>query len=364
MEAIVAQIRALISLADASERNKIVSNLNELHLEFQDPMELLYRIHCSTVQIVVAKVGVDLGIFRDLAETNSSKTTTQLAQDTGTDIELLERILRFLASKEVEAAITHGLGTLSPAANATPAFLAETGYKNITDSGNTPFQKAFNTNLKAFDWLQGHPDLFGALQVVMTSLESTNWTENFEMFHKEAESILPRESQSAESPFLVDVGGGYGHQCIQLLKKYRNLHGRLVLEDLPEAVGGTQHADGIIYLTQNFFEKQAVCGAKFYYMRRIMHDWSDDECVKILRLLVDAFGKDSSILLDEIVLPDIGAPWLATMTDISMMISFAGAERSSKKWHDIAQRAGLRIVHVQVYDHQQAYAMIVLKRAD
>ena len=61
---------------------------------------------------------------------------------------------------------------MNPVLNSTPDFLAETGYKNITDTGKTPFQKAFNTELKPFEWLPQHPKLFAAMQVVMIYLKA------------------------------------------------------------------------------------------------------------------------------------------------------------------------------------------------
>jgi demethylsterigmatocystin 6-O-methyltransferase len=63
-----------------------------------------------------------------------------------------------------------------------------------------------------------------------------------------------------EKPFLVDVEGGYGHQCVQLLKQYPNLHGHLVLEDLPRALDKLPPIDRVKVVTQDFFEEQTIEG--------------------------------------------------------------------------------------------------------
>ncbi|CRG83544.1 Demethylsterigmatocystin 6-O-methyltransferase [Talaromyces islandicus] len=388
MDSIVDQIRSLVSKANAEEQLKILNTLNELQIEFQDPMEHIFGIYCSIVQVASIKIAVDLGLFRKLAALGkgSSRTVVQLSQDTGADPELLARILRFLASvryvqevgidtytagkftyilahNHTEAAVVHVTGLMNPVLNSTPDFLAETGYKNITDTAKTPFQKAFNTELKPFEWLPQHPKLFASMQVVMTSLQSSNWTEGFDVFDKKIKSLSATTTRPSEPPFFVDVGGGYGHQCVQLLKKYPCLHGRLILEDLPEAIEKAERVDGIKYLTQDFFEPQTVKAAKFYYMRRILHDWPDDDCVKIFKRLADALGVDSKILLDEVVLPDTGAYWQSTLADLTMMVSFAGAERTSRKWHEIADRAGLKISQVHVFDVRQGYAITILEKA-
>jgi demethylsterigmatocystin 6-O-methyltransferase len=253
---------------------------------------------------------------------------------------------------------------MNPAINATAAFLKETGYKNITNSSNTPFQKAFNTNLKAFDYMSQVPEMFGSLQVVMTAFESSNWTDGFENFQQEINALPAWQSVLTwpKRQFLVDVGGGHGHQCVQLLKKYPSLHGKLTLEDLPEAVEKAPRKDGIAYIAQDFFKPQVCRGAKFYYMRRIMHDWPEDECVQILKQLVDVFADDSRILLDEVVLSDTGAHWQSTMADLSMMVVFAGAERTSRAWNRLVAKAGLKIGHVHTYDAKRGYSVIVLEK--
>jgi demethylsterigmatocystin 6-O-methyltransferase len=58
----------------------------------------------------------------------------------------------------------------------------------------------------------------------------------------------------------VDVGGGHGHQCIQLGKKYPALSGRLVLQDLPAAVDKLPLIEGVKVQAHDFFVEQPVTG--------------------------------------------------------------------------------------------------------
>ncbi|RAO70370.1 uncharacterized protein BHQ10_006382 [Talaromyces amestolkiae] len=386
MDSVVLQIKEVVGKADATAKDRMLDILENLILELRDPMDVLYNTYGAAIQMPMAKVGADIGVFRKLAELQpaSSRTVDQLVGETGADAELLERLLRYLASinyiQEVgldeytankfthmlanpvlEASLTHGVGNMNPAINAAPAFLKEIGYKNVNDSSNTPFQKAFNTNLKAFDYISQSPEMFGSLQVVMTAFESTNWVEGFNIFQDEVNALSTQPS-TPKRQFLVDVGGGHGHQCVQLLQKYPSLHGRLTLEDLPEAVEKAPRKEGISYIAQDFFKPQVCHGAKFYYMRRIMHDWPENECVKILRQLVDVFADDSRILLDEVVLPDTGAHWQATMADLSMMVVFAGAERTRRAWNRLVAKAGLKISHAHTYDAKRGYSVIVLEK--
>lgn len=141
-----------------------------------------------------------------------------------------------------------------------PDFFAENKYQDVTSNTNTPFQKAHNTNLPSFEWLVQHPKHFENLQKVMTALKGSEWTQEFSLFNDEAQKISPTAPQLSEKPFFVDVGGGYGHQCIQLGKQYPNLLGRLVLQDLPEAVEKLAPILGVKTEAYDFFQPQHITG--------------------------------------------------------------------------------------------------------
>lgn len=103
-----------------------------------------------------------------------------------------------------------------------------------------------------------------------------------------------------------------------------------------------------------------LLGAKFYTLRRILHDWPDKEGTKILWNIADAMDANSRILIDEIVLPDTGAHWQATMADISMMIGLGGKERTTQQWHSLADSAGLQVEHIHSYTASTYTSVVVL----
>lgn len=128
----------------------------------------------------------------------------------------------------------------------------------------TPFQKGHDTELGAFQWLTQRPKNFHALQQVMTALQSSDWLEGLDVLDQAAGAVAQSPPQSGEAPFLVDVGGGHGHQCKQLLAKYANLHGRLVLQDLPQAVDKLPPIDGVEAMAHDFFQEQPVKGTSHH----------------------------------------------------------------------------------------------------
>ena len=58
------------------------------------------------------------------------------------------------------------------------------------------------------------------------------------------------------------------------------------------------------FMRHDFFKPQPVKGADAYFLRFILHDWPDRECVEILRNLVPALKDGAKILISDLVLPE------------------------------------------------------------
>lgn len=162
--------------------------------------------------------------------------------------------------------IISSFDTFGPTVQATPDFFAENNYQDITSNTNTPFQKAFKTELRCFDWLVQHPKHFGSLQKLMSALEGAEWTVGFELLATEANKVPLTPPQASEKAFFVDVGGGHGHQCVQLGTIYPNLLGRLFLQDLPQAIDQLPAIEGVNAQAHDFFQKQPIVGQFTYYL--------------------------------------------------------------------------------------------------
>ncbi|KAH9212464.1 O-methyl transferase B, partial [Leptodontidium sp. 2 PMI_412] len=210
---------------------------------------------------------------------------------------------------------------------ALPDFLKDTGYRNITSNTNTPFWKAFNTPLSCFEWLPDQRDKFGYFQHSMMIPRGTNdWLSVFPLERELAEWKSVGDEE--ERVLFVDVGGGRGQQCVALRKKYSELKGRVVLQDLKETVERRPEIEGVEVMVQDFWKPQAVKGAKFYYFRAIFHDYPDEKCADILKSSVPAMGRHSKILVDETVLPRVGVSSEAMGMDLVMMACLGSLERT------------------------------------
>jgi demethylsterigmatocystin 6-O-methyltransferase len=100
-------------------------------------------------------------------------------------------------------------------------------------------------------------------------------------------------------------------------------------------------------------------GAKYYYMRNILHDYPDDKCLVILKHLKEAMGPDSAILIDDMIIPETGAHWQATQIDMVMMTALAATERTIDQWHALLAAAGLTAKKIVQYTISLGDSIIV-----
>lgn len=165
-------------------------------------------------------------------------------------------------------------------------------------------------------------------------------------------STLHDAAGDGERVTLVDVGGGQGQSIAQILTAFPSLPAnRMVLQDLPEPIQQVQTAKslpaGVVAMVHDFWTPQPVQGAKAYFFRRIMHDYSDENCVKILAHIRDAMLPDSRVLIADMVMPKRvhEADLPAAAMDNCVMV-MGGKERTEQGFARILDDAGLSLHQV------------------
>ena len=72
---------------------------------------------------------------------------------------------------------------------------------------------------------------------------------------------LDAPNGDTDAAFLVDIGGGLGHDLEELKVKHPDIRGRLILQDQPEVIAQISKAfDGIDRTAHDFFTPQPVKG--------------------------------------------------------------------------------------------------------
>lgn len=80
-------------------------------------------------------------------------------------------------------------------------------------------------------------------------------------------------------------------------------------------------------------------------MHHVLHDWPDDDVVKILTNVAQAMTPGySMVLLGENVLADVDCHIYPTLLDWGMMVLHCGMTRTVGQWRALCDRAGLKLV--------------------
>lgn len=83
---------------DERARLRLQDNLRGAAENMETANDTMLRLFNANLEVTVAKVGCDLGLFTALAATNGSISVEDFAREKGGDVELLERLFRYLAS--------------------------------------------------------------------------------------------------------------------------------------------------------------------------------------------------------------------------------------------------------------------------
>ncbi|KAG6717995.1 hypothetical protein I3842_04G128300 [Carya illinoinensis] len=145
---------------------------------------------------------------------------------------------------------------------------------------------------------------------------------------------------------LVDVGGGTGTVAKAIADAFPSMECTVL--DLPHVVAGLEGSERLKYIGGDMFE--AVPPADAILLKWILHDWNDEECIKILGRCKEAITstdkKGKVIIIDMIVQnqkeDDEDRESIETQLffDMLMMVLVTGKERNEKEWAKLFFDAG------------------------
>jgi hypothetical protein len=267
------------------------------------------------------------------------KTVGELASDCGAHPATLGRLLRALTSIEMFAlepdgrfrntSLTEVLRTDHPESQREgvlflPAPFLWRPLGELYDSvrsGQPAFPRVFGQQF--FEYLANHPEDATIFNAVMT--QGIAWT---------TPALLAAYDFS---PFkrLVDVGGGQGALLRDILIATPGLEG--ILFDLPQVVSGASEILGGEIASRcqivggSFFDSVPE-GANAYLLKGVVHDWPDDDAVKILRNIRRAIPPDGTLLLVESLVDSAARP--AGLADMLMLV-IGGCERTEADFRSL-----------------------------
>lgn len=148
---------------------------------------------------------------------------------------------------------------------------------------------------------------------------------------------------------VVDVGGGRGAMLTALLGEVDGLRGIVadqphVVVEAEAALAAAGLADRCRAMPADFFDA-VPSGGDAYVLSNILHDWTDDECVAILRVLRAAMPSHARLWVLERVLDpdpprDPSEQAELHLLDLHMLVTFGARERTVAEYAALLTAAG------------------------
>lgn len=305
-------------------------------------VQLLSGFQVSQALYVAAKIGVADRLI------DGPVSAERLASDLDCDPVALSRLLRTLASLGVFRATGAGAYGLTDL-GATLVSGREGSMRDLAlmwmETHYQPFAGLLDTVRSGqcaattyygqpfFSWLAGQPD-----QVDRFSRAMANLTDGIKA-GAIASYTFP------ESATMVDVGGADGALLARVLRTAPNSKG--IVFDLPHVVAeaaptlkGYGLGDRLTSVGGDFFDT-IPAGADVYILSMVLHDWNDQDAVRLLTNIRDNAGSGAQVLAFELVMPPGDQPHMSKMIDLTMLGMLNGRERTDSEMKALFQRAGL-----------------------
>ncbi|KXG53248.1 Plant methyltransferase dimerization [Penicillium griseofulvum] len=376
LQSILAEAKAALDSYGSNQSDSFRVEAQEKAVQLaralERPKDAILKLSFSPIILMAVKTAHDMNVFPVLAQATAPVPLAELAAAKPADPLLVERIMRVLVangfveepapseylptalSREMTQRTSIGVvGSLFheflPSVQKVPEYLHSTNYRNPDDPMFAPLQYTHDLQIDGFTWLCKNPEALTRFNSFMEGqrADRPHWADWFPV----REQLLDHPDISADTPLLVDLGAGRGPDLIGFRKRFPDAPGRLVLEDLSsviDEVRGAQdlEAASIDTVAHDFFaEVQPVQGARAYYFKNVLHDWSDEKATIIFNNLKPAMKRGfSRVIMEEYILPDQNARSLPCMTDIAVMVFCSGLERTRQRWSNLLTSVGLRVI--------------------
>ncbi|KAL4927968.1 sterigmatocystin 8-O-methyltransferase precursor [Aspergillus undulatus] len=360
---------------DDATRTQALKAARDLVQALEHPAEIVtQKVAFDMALIMALRMGIQLGAFQTICNHKDEGVRVHdIAEKSGASPTVVGQILRLLASKGyiVEAdvqtykpsALTHIMADPAIEAGTRSCFdlsmrcsvyaseyFHQNGNQFPPSVRDTPFQLSRGTQLSFFEWLGENPSRAKDFQQGMTASQQKarqNWVDWFDVEGVILNGFRKSQPDAGNEILFVDVGGGQGQYLHAFNRRFPDVMGRRILQDLPHVISSVPTTPNmgepaIEVMAHDVFKPQPVKGARVYYMHWILHDWADEQARDILANIAAAMEPGySRLIINEHIIPDRGCSYEAACLSVMMMIQVGGLERTEQQWRELLNSVGL-----------------------
>ncbi|XP_028293346.1 acetylserotonin O-methyltransferase 2 isoform X2 [Gouania willdenowi] len=322
--------------------------------ELDYPFKLLEYFNGFRVSKVIFSA-CELGVFDLLLKSQESLSAQHVAQELGTSVDGMERLLDALVGIEilkVEQTRATALYSSSDVAN---LYLAKGSDKSLHDMIIYQSQTIYplwnnmvdairegrNQNEKTF----GLPseEIFQAIYrseeeiLKFMGLMNSSWV-------LDGHDIATAFDLSGFKK-IVDLGGCTGALAREMAREYES--SSVTVLDLPQVVEAAkkhyrEDGDDVEFQAGDFFSGE-LPAADLYILARIIHDWSEEKSLALLKRIHDVCEPGGGVLLVEAMLfENRRGPVTAQIFSLNMLVQTEGRERPPSEYTDMLKKTGFQ----------------------
>ena len=309
----------------------------------RSPLEELSGDMVGMWRTQAIRAAVELGVFESLpASARDIERSLELADSVG------GRLMRALAELSLvwcdDGGVYHCTEKGALLQRSHPLSLADAAplWGGETSAAWAEAEYSLRTGRSAFRKLYGQ-NLFERLRDRPEQLRSS---------HRAFASYARHDYQSLETALdlgihdhILDAGGGTGELAFALLRAYPDL--TVTVMDLPEVILEAEPPDELKgrcrFAPGDFFEQWPV-RSDAVVLARVLHDWPDDDAVRILARAREGMPRGGTLYAIEMV-PDVDTG-AGGLLDLNMLIVAGGAERTKAQFRHLLYTTGFELTEV------------------
>lgn len=321
--------------------------------QFFDNSDLLFQFMNSfTVGLVTVNALCRGGVIAELLK--GPAHPDELAERCNLPADKLTRLTKFLAAHELVYRAPDGTLT---ATDRTRVIHEMRGYfaSNLLGTmAGTKLLEGIRENRIPFELQYGKP----AFEYFASHLEEASlFSEFMGITTRMVQDFVAKNHRFEPFETVADIGSSMGHFLLSVLETYPETKG--ILFDLPDVVEraapnvtASPSADRVRIVGGSFFD--TVPSADLYLLKQILHDWSDEECITILRNVRSAINPGGRVAVVDFLMPDEPEPTAGMGTDIAMMFWDTGRERKRDEFEKLFESSGFVLSRITANPNGQS----------
>ncbi|KAL8098402.1 acetylserotonin O-methyltransferase-like [Apium graveolens] len=314
----------------------------------------IWRFVFGFTEMALVKCAIELAIPEILEKHGDPMTLSQLSSALSCSSPALYRIMRFLLNRGIFKETITDQGTMGYVQTPLSRLLIKDGNNSLAtlllfesssvmlapwhflsaqvlDDGTSAFVRAHGKNV--WQYAVENPGHSKFIDEAMAC---------------DTRSTVPAILEGCPEVFnglssMVDVGGGNGTALGILIKACPWIRG--INFDVPHVLSVAPEYEGIEHVGGDMFV--SVPKANAIFIKWVLHDWNDDECIQILkncREAISEYGTAGKVIIIEAVIEDKKGDKLkdvGLMLDMVMLAHTSkGKERTAEEWAYVLHEAG------------------------